>query len=453
MSTAKKLLFPEVKTKRIGKGTFGAKTLGLERFQSIVDKTERIVIPPFISIPIGFLNKAVDFRSREVDTSILDKTKLKEIYSLIHGKCIAYALRSDERTAKGIGLYITEFLSAQGDFNKRFEDFLYGIKTILRGQIEKDPQIFRKKLGLPQGIGIQIMPLAGSEYTQGFTGSEKHILPPVSVAGYTVMDMNEVILHAGYGIGGAVDKTASYSRISFDSDEDRFLLSSYPMIDGGSHIVFYKFFNTRNNRIDETDHSCLHLLDKSLNSNNLNPKIYELLPYIKQIAEQAGTDIYFEIQLHDPKENIWALTQIDEHTWPDVTKPEGEEIIRVEGFGKVLGSGVKEFVDDIWIKSFLSYEENVKRIAENPGSLIVVNNSIGNINFRTFSEAGGILCLEGFFGRVKREFSAHVSGALREAGIIVLDGRGSEMVSLRDPKGKKYKLYADEKNSVAGIYL
>ncbi|MDO8553690.1 MAG: hypothetical protein Q7S22_02695, partial [Candidatus Micrarchaeota archaeon] len=199
--------FSLLKPASIGKGAFGAKTTELARFKDAFEK-KGIVTPPHVSLSVDFFHNVL-FRAglvkedgsyvfsaftghrilskEEIKFNKRELTVLRAIFNRFQDYVVA--IRSDERTAKGIGLYDTGFMLALNSSDK-FNLFLDKIKTILLCQSDRSALAFVGRVGLPHGIGIQFMPLVAFHNTKN-----NSLFPLISIAGFTAKDSDKILFH------------------------------------------------------------------------------------------------------------------------------------------------------------------------------------------------------------------------------------------------------------------
>lgn len=430
----------KLKTIQVSKGTPGEKSAGFQRFKPFVEQESgKIWIPPHVIIPIefftpvliraGFLDdngeeyipKKGEIEERMIEWNRKEKGVIREACSQIQG--FATATRSDERTAKGIGAFTTQFWVGGA-----------GIVSTIEKQFNPTANAFKKKMGMPHGIGIQIMPTVGSFVT---CHREKIIYPKISVAGYTAKDSNRLVVYAGTGVGSAVGKEAGMKIVKNGNGYIMYELENFLVIGPGGS-------KTRKTIYDLHDNPEMHL------NGNRGDKISELCEILIRIARAAGTDFYFELQLTDDQDDVWAFTQIAEHTWPTVERPKGEEIIRAT---QVVGSTVVE------CPKFIR-RADVETVMENPGACITAAYGTTTPTIRNFPNLVGIgASLES--GTHGTTWQAHIAGIYREVGIPILRVQGSENIvgavnintAYRSIEGKGVIVWADELNERGGVVI
>ncbi|MFA5049612.1 MAG: hypothetical protein WC501_01250 [Candidatus Micrarchaeia archaeon] len=109
--------FSPLSTRRIGKGTFGAKTTELDKFKTLSEK-HGIMIPPHLSLPREFFlpilkrSGYLDHNEQYIPSDLSKNIKyephelnvLEGIFKQLKGYLVA--IRSDEQSAKGVGFLI-----------------------------------------------------------------------------------------------------------------------------------------------------------------------------------------------------------------------------------------------------------------------------------------------------------------------------------------------------------
>ncbi|MEK6982369.1 MAG: hypothetical protein AABX38_05545 [Candidatus Micrarchaeota archaeon] len=435
---------------KIGSGTFGAKTTKLESFKASMEKSGLITLPS-VSFPIEYFRSALvratlvdqcgkftgqtsgDF---PIDFGINQTRQIQEITKFLKGFIVA--VRSDERSAKGCGVFETQFVEAR--------DILWILKRILRSQFSESAQVFKRLTQIPDEIGIMLMPLAG----QNFDLFEDVLYgPSVSVAGFTIIDRNEVRLSIGFGIGGGVNQYAVQTRFRGGKIDFLEFPPEIRLMEAQDRSISDEKFAPN---ILVTDFGFPNIFEAQNSSDDFCNRILS-------VARERQTDVYFEAQLIDHKAGLFAVTQIAEHTWPKIDKPNGKEIIKITGYRNIVGSGVKVLDHYVFLPS-PSYvldekkgeniaEVRFKLIRENPGALVIFDRDSLNLHsLATYEYNPAIINLTDHI----RPFSCHISGAFRETGKIVLNAGGYNYF-INELSGKKFAVWADELNEEAGIVL
>jgi hypothetical protein len=434
--------FSKLKSERIGSGTFGAKTTELDRFKDAAEKA-KVIVPPYVSLPFDFFTPALVRNGFLIETGIYtgkahqrqsgagnlieftqeEKKTIIEAFSRFMDFIVA--VRSDELTAKGVGVFSTKFVRVT---KKSLEDgTIFNILSdILANQ-------FKRRMNMSHGIGIQIMPLAAD----GFGGFfESAILyPRTSIAGFTAREKEKAILNVGFGIGGGVSAHAAMK-----------IFEKGKIVSNGQHnaIGVTTYLESRTGTITYTTELIYRFEERARRN------IAEVVEKVLKIANITGTDIYFEIQ---STPNGWALTQISAHAWPKIEKPQGEEIELPRHptyFNEnwVVGSGIVSCngVEEIYLE---------KKLDANLSQKLVITDSrephnLDSDNFHLYEKAGAIIDF-----RIHRSlglFSSHVAGLFREVGIPVLNADFSYAPNHLE-QAKLFYVWADELNQKAGIVL
>lgn len=455
----KKLNRSGLRTYKVGRGRFGAKTMKLMKFKPILEK-HNLIVPPHTSFSEGMFAEALikagvmtadgrftgEFNDVEFDTPT--RAVLGAYAAQFRDRIIA--IRSDEHTAKGVGVFHTEFLDMRGDFSKKFKEFLYVIKMLLQEvQFEEDAETFKQRMGLTGGIGIQVMPLMGI-----VDEDLGQMYPPLSIAGYTAIERNQIILHIGYGVGGAVSESAStHVKVPFDFPDDELL----PFFDtkGKMGVVF----DLKNGELDQThDVPADALLNIPKNFEmTVTRALRNLVDRLKPVAQEAG-DIYFEAQSLDVVGNQWAITQIDNHEWTDVQKPDGEEILYVTGLGNIIGSAIVQcngFTEILLDPPTGFGKKKVLGLVEvNQNNLTLLSQGAMIRDFATFGNSAAIIqCAE--LNVSRGGLNSHTQGVYREVGIPILAYPNFEQHDeiTKVLSGKRFIVWANELTEQGGIVI
>jgi hypothetical protein len=431
-----KLDFSRLSSFKVGKGASGTKTTQLDRYKAILEN-HGLIIPPHVSLSEEFCiaplirvewmdeeRKPAGKPRGEIAFSDEERRTLRDAISQFQDFILA--VRSDEQTAKGIGLFKTEFVDMREDY---FERFLSALVSVLEAQFNPDANAFKERTGMPHGIGVQLMPLAAM-----LDKRIDRVFPLLSLAGFTAREHDEVILHLGFGIGGGVSTKTIHRKLACTMacpDWITVQRGFFTQIGGES-------FNPSTSSFTWAGPSFVWDYDDLSFYGKANNAIDALLGKLRAIAIEAG-DLYFEAQLIDKEEKQWAITQISEHHWPKVDRPIGKQILEINGYGNVVGSGIASCND-------CTGRQDAKR-----GSLVAFHSGSLSDNFSDFAFSSGIL--ENIDDHI-RDISSHVSGAYREAGIIVLGCRKYLHNKIPERlKGERFLVWGDELGGQGGIVI
>jgi hypothetical protein len=235
-------------TIQVGNGKFGAKTTELTRFKDVLERNG-CVIAPHVSfskefffpalVRSGILNeqgmvpeemlrmidsyeysKDYDHMKPKIQFTEKEKQIIRDALSQFHGHAVA--VRSDEDSAKGLGVFGTLFVLWDDD-----EKNMQAIEHCLVSQFFRNANMVKQNLGMGNGIGIQVMPVTAmlvtaerqsKGYYENFrmvkynlfsppSKNKQFLHTPISIAGFTARKKNDIIFHFSYGIGGAVNVT------------------------------------------------------------------------------------------------------------------------------------------------------------------------------------------------------------------------------------------------------
>lgn len=434
-------------TQQLGTGEFGAKTTELARFKDIVEK-HGICIPPHISLPREFFHPMLiregvlseDGKLLEGDTTKYTYNAgeleiLKYIFSQFKGHPLA--IRSDEQTAKGVGVFHTKFIMPS---DKNFENNILDLNGVVDYQFHDVVNAFKRRLGLPHGIGIQFMPLVGAE----MNGC---CFPTISLAGFTATEHGKIVLYAGSGIGGGVSKKAERAKLSVEWKGELLSMPTDPRC--------WRAWDYAEGRVMPVALPDVPKYHDFFIGDKLERKITDFIARITAVAKDSGTDVYFEAQCGELSEP-WYLTQISGHVWPPIERPAGTNVYLVQGLENVIGSKILTCTG--FVREPGENEKKALAKRQDKGSLLYVNFSdLVEIRFENFSQYAAVCDLHIH----NNKFSSHVPGAYREAGMIVFGGTPMfgtanetydylrEILSRVD----SFVVWADELNNRGGIVV
>ncbi|MFA6530095.1 MAG: hypothetical protein WCT31_00050 [Candidatus Micrarchaeia archaeon] len=404
----------------------------------------RVRALPFSSISIDDCHSA--YHDGEFSLAPAQRKMYEDIIAEYQGKFVA--IRSDERTAHGVGAYSTRFRYIDRN-RESIQDAVKTLIGILSNQFNPIATALRERVGFEEGIGIQIMPLAAHPLLVPYP-DRTILLPQVSLAGTTMKGKGEIIYSVGWGIGGGVEN-ASHSRYRNGGD-----LGGFEMPNGEEKICVVEIEGREGVYRHVSPMGLAHIdyvniVESAQFWENLD--LYDSLRYalgsMLETARDAGTDFYFELQLTDKKAKEWTITQIAEHTWPVIEKPAGKELYVINGTD-VIGSAVVPFSRIIESRpgtlGFCDNHDELKTLApQNPGALLSLRTShVTKEAFQYFSKLAGIVQN----GTHATAFGSHVAGLYRLAGIPVLGKLRA--VGENNKNSENMVLWADEVNRVGG---
>jgi hypothetical protein len=340
MSLKVNLDFKGVQITKFGTGTAGAKSLYLDRFKSAAEQldlsvpgfsyfTEEFFLAPYVRKGVLDEKRALlvspetAFRAT-LDLDSAEKKQLREALERFRGRIIA--IRSDEQTAKGIGVFSTQFFYVHPEkFDQTFAEFLDVLSRVLSSQFSSDATKFKTRTGLPHCIGIQLLPLIAEEQEPN-RFYDASFAPMLSIAGHTALAKDEVRVLFGSGLAGTEDCSAHYiiygkdKRQRINKDDLIFPKKSVLLIRGNELTVARLGFDH-----GYTGATCF----------------FKHEPFLK-LASALGHDIYFEAAILNDYDQTVVLTQLSPHTWESITIPPGEHLLRVAGVNQVIGNCVAQ---------------------------------------------------------------------------------------------------------------
>lgn len=457
--------------KKTGRGAPGEKSAALDQYKKLTDSTVTWSRNPWkerglLSLPKGVITPLFfrDFLHRvgasndnpgsagAILRSKFSKAEIEGMKGALHPFDNSYiALRSDECTAAGCGLWHTGFL---GYNRKTFKQALEQIKQILASEFSPSTIAFKKRAGLPMGQtpGVLIQPMVLCDYSMPddiFT-TALHIIAITHFSG------DRCLVNLGAGIGGANRLGARAMILDQLSEFDltdkamRFsVLNALVLLDG--RIAPVSRYNE--SRIMETSISaCI-----TTTSDHIIP---ELNMALEKITKENPASMYLELAYWPP---TFAVLQCAEINLGKVVAPnvpwEQKVFSLYSAIGRQFGSLVSgrkvvETENIVYLPEDLAQLKKwikiVTELNQSLGDYILVSgvpyNLIHNrLTFAGYSNASAMVFAKSC--NPIYSVATHFGGALREAGIPVIAGRVSETF-LRDLKPglnkRKVLVYAND---------
>ncbi len=428
-----------IRRNTVGNGPVGMKTAELRRHEPIIDRaydekkhTGLINVPHVAITPAFFLdlmrrsgasheNPAEAMKA--IDTakfSFSESDGLREACQPFTGLWVA--VRADEWTPRGMGLTHTGFVFVDGSADS-FQKFEEEVKVVQKSNFSPGVIAMKKRVGVPleENLGVLVMPVIGYKlYEEVFT-------TPYSVNAITFFNGDDTMLAIGPGIGGAnlSARTTLFSRLATRDFHPRYgKLIALPVDGKGENEELGR---TAINSLYEHEEMRGIFMD-------------ELGDSIRNFNREARTSKYLELAYEMDGGN-YAVVQIGDIKLSAVEKPDvpREQKITVTStpnkftdFGShALGRGVikTETVFHLFnrIDAGPHMKETVEILGRINGELngyaLFVNapaDLFREVPFEYYSNAGAII----FCGPNRTVFclGTHLNGAMREAGILALDG-------------------------------
>ncbi len=454
----KKVIVP--KNSIIGLGEAGGKSRALAKFLPLIENAFKPkdgyapyleTLPQVAITPMffkDFLNRA--FENKDPKTNDVYKTiekcpftneeteGIREALAPFAGLYVA--VRSDEATSAGVGLWHTDFMIA--DTSEDAVNRACGIiKEILASDLSEDVVAFKKRTGIPleNTTGVLVMPI----YTRPILPEDKvdFVSPLFSMNFLTNFSNGKHLVQIGLGLGGAngiYNITIMLPNPSKDKDRIdnmgyNFRHTGPRVLKGGRDGVDVNHF----------------LLDYARDTR----KFEDVLEDIHSIAETISNKIgpsYFEIAWAPPA----VLTQFSQVNYKTIKAPEIPEIkkiVRIRNYshekfnanGWTLPTNAIQGRDIIRADKvyYIKYNRNTSYTYNNTRKplhplpeinkynkdyVLVIEGiesaySFGlDFSFSSYSNAAAIVLVN---TRCINIISSHIGGATREAGIPIFAGK------------------------------
>ena len=460
-----------IKRDTIGDGPTGAKSAALRRYTPLFeaatwkDKNQEdsgFVILPHVSITpaffADFLKRAgasyerpdeavAAIRATEFSTTELDGIReVLEPFTDYH-----VAVRSDESTAAGVGLWHTDFMRVEGKSVERAATIL---KRILEVDFSRDVLAFKRRVGLKidENPGVFVMPVFGMNLDR--TSEGVILTTPYHVNMITSFRGIGTVVNLGMGIGGANNGNAQ-SRWLKDLQERNF---------DPNGLLSPNFIEARvlaqGNLTGKMDHLTKDYF-KILSGTLVSEALEELRNGVASIVRAEPSPLYVELAvaqnlkwtfLQCAPVNFEALDPVVRLRTPNeqkVLRITPEPFLRTENFGRyVSGRRVIKAEQVAYIEEDqLDKVKEINRIQNDYVMFVKCGFHEFNrsLSFADYSNAAAII-----FINYNPSFNAatHFNGALREAGIVILAGRVDkkflDSLKLNCVTNKKVLVYADD---------
>lgn len=369
------------------------------------------------------------------------------------------AVRSDESTAAGVGLWHTGFLLVDNS-SSTAQQAAEIAKVILASDFSQDVLAFKRRVGLPleENPGLLVMPVAG--YNVG-------TMPPIYATPYhanviTGFTGDDDLVAIGIGMGGANNRgsfTTLLSRLS------PFHFGTQNMdISLARSSFLYEGELRRLLEIEDGEQHVRINLDGLVAGGGAAIQIDELRDAIAAIKAASETPLYLEFGLEAIR---WSVLQCAEVKLKDVEKPDvpgSQKILTVDSGdrGSYGRAGVAQFSNRVSGRRIVEADKVVKldtergrkisRVAEVNEELrdyvLIIDAPLSILStaltFADYSNAVAIISMDEALGNA----GSHFNGALREAGIVVLvgyvNGEFLEDLESGKPVNRKLLVYAND---------
>lgn len=471
----------KLKADKIGDGELGAKSRALRDHKPLIEQTCRngpgliyvTNLPITPSVFSDFLKRAgASHEKPEKSAQAISKTEFlpSELdairAALAPFKGIYVAVRSDECTAGGNGLWHSGFMLAD-DSPEAVSKASGIVRRILQSEFSPAVVAFKKRVGLPMDAtpGVFVMPLIAADFSA--EADCPIFTTPHHANVITFFRGDEAVVHAGSGIGGANGKGVT-TLLSRQLGDKRILptpsldmnlmvngdLQGYTDLMSTPEASFIGFLMNRLYGLTSESLGRLREpLDKFMRLTKKKPKYLEIAlgpePHVIQCADVRLDDVK---RPDVPEEQIIGRSRSAKDTVEEAwSRLVGRHIFaaNVAGRGLIGARGVVYITTGSDLVEFNRINEKLS------GYLMIVNgnfSSLRSIDFSVYSNAAAI-----FFTAEQSLSSAatHFNGALREAGIPVIAGsiRGDFLRGLKPGKvyDRKLLVYANDAEEEAFV--
>lgn len=461
----------KLKTDKIGDGEPGAKSRSLKAHQPMIEQTcksqyDGLIYVPHLSITPSlfsdFLKRAGASHERPKESvEAIGKTEFlaSELdairAALAPFKGIYVAVRSDECTAGGNGLWHSGFMLA--DDSPEAASKASGIvQEILQSEFSPAVIAFKRRVGLPMGAtpGVLFMPLIGSDFSS--SGVRGLFMTPHHANVLTMFRENEALVSVGLGIGGA----NNYGAATLLSHGLEFAAPTFsPVHEATARLLLRGDLTRPGSTMHTPDAPFMDFLLQTL-GRLARKALGELKAPLEDFTRLAGKPKYLELAMvPEPHVIQCADVRLDEVSEPDVA--EGQIILRAgpnhTAFAaNVSGRGVVEADAVVYLEHVSDMLSIADLNAQLSNYVLILNTGFSFLqaspDFSEYSNAAAIVFTD------ERPFytaATHFNGALREAGIPVIAGDLSHnfLMDLRSGKicRRKLLVYANDAKEEAFV--
>ncbi|MDO8554327.1 MAG: hypothetical protein Q7S22_05945, partial [Candidatus Micrarchaeota archaeon] len=357
------------------------------------------------------------------------------------------AVRSDECTAAGVGLWHSDFALVYD--RKKGEAAVKIVKLILASEFSKDVTAFKRRVGLPmeEYPGVLVMPVIQYAVMPHYST----IFHTNAIVGFTGADTFVAI---GAGIGGANNQDAPTSLLSNLSEEHL-----------SERNLMFNLLNARGISSNTSNFiSSISISDSIgswVNSRRAIQFIAELksdIAFFQSKLPPGSPEIYLELAYQMPDLAVLQCAEIapKQVKLPEVSKTSkvfwaGSNLDRSINFGtSVSGRGIVQADKFVVING----RSNIASIVpvNKEGSPFVIfmtalepEDIVHSLGFSDYSNAVAIVSSAHHVYSV----GSHLNGALREAGILVVNGQYEmgflKSLRLGTPNHNKFLICGDDR--------
>lgn len=367
-------------------------------------------------------------------------------------KDFALAVRSDEFTAAGTGIFESRLFLNSGTKEERLKTFSEFMGVVIASQFAPPAAAFKRRIGaVGSRIGVQICPVIGENIEKEASSFDYIFSTLMSGSGYSSY-RGQSRLYVEPGLGGGVNSQLEDLRGGFNRVLG-FSLNESPVM----------AFEAKSGERLHTPHVLkgLSYLDIKLRRDSV--KLFgELYGAVEKLGID-GVPKYFELAAASLIDWIYDgplpffITQITDFILPDVVIPEEAKNNNIWEAREVIGSGTKQldgliFVDRMNISDIPKMIKNKgeKRFAAVIDGYPVRSEAAEALSH--FDNVDAIL----YITRNKYPLHTHAGGCFRESGIIVMSN--PREIRLERPHGNKVvemplAVYASEKSGEGYLCL
>jgi len=438
----------------IGDGPSGAKSTQLQKRKPLIDSNSEFGYAPFVAVTpllykkeflvrIGASHEKPGEAMNAIDKAEFGKPEKEAHAELLHQLGSGnVAIRSDECDPSGNGLWKGKLAYLSGNPEEDAKTIDRAVRTILKSEYSENVIAFKRRVGLSfeetPGVFCMQMSLQNMNYSP--KPGENGYLPTLTTPfHFNVMTQfageNRLLLAGGVGIGGA--NQPLFTKIIYPGDcswkgteVERGLMEGFTMLSPDMK-VFYK-----NNVVMLMD------ADKDMDrvgwwASLAGEAIEKVVRGCFEIAESAGIPLYLEIAGAYPKRRFSVVQAADGKPYRKVTLPDVPknskifeardlDVTGMQFGSKVSGNLLEKVGGVFYLKDIFGIPELGRVNSETRNYLIIsdisqqVFNEEFGLYFAKYSNTAAVTFTKELYGGAN--LASHLNGAMREAGIAVMQG-------------------------------
>lgn len=486
---AVKILKPNNCDVLIGDGNSGAKSMQLRHYKPLIEKIEGLSYVPHTAITPsvyrGYLQQiGATHENPETGNAIEQADFGKDVLeahmelrnSLKPGTY--YAFRSDECHPGGNGLWKGEFIRLAGNVDDDLKIINNAAKIVLKSEFSEDVLAFKRRAGLAneETPGIFTMEMVATDVWRqvspmaGWRGPacEQILVPIAHFNAISAYDGNKnvALIAGGAGIGGANTPwfTGVFTRQQDGSIQQagnmKLIEMKIRVLYGGKLTWLRSAAGIVDSQNGWNSEAIIGARDVSKAvMARLEGEFYNAADALAAFANETKETVYVELTLK-PDGNLAVLQCAPAKPYCKITKPDIPQdrkimdVTKQEFFGqKVCGNALIDTEQAIYLPRNGDLNILAKYNAETKNYVLItdlLHSSFMAFSLADYSNAAGIVfttqtvCSN---NDAQMTLNSHINGALREAGIFVLEGTASdEFIGKLTPGINNVKLtsYVDE---------